>query len=170
MAALIGLCAAIFIYTGQRLDPNWSTDISAKYGLLGQAFDVLVLMIGTPAGWVTALVFLIGVWFLYFVGARMMLYQVGVADSGSFWLHRGWALSRGVTGAIWLTWFIVAVVQFLAGETTTLIAGALLNVGPNPTNPWPGAIGQGVSVALGLPMFAGLQLYVFERVAPPPAA
>jgi hypothetical protein len=169
-AVLAAICAAGFVATGQAIDPFWSQEMSAKYDTLSQAF-VLITLLFTPAGLVLGALLLVGLVLLYWLGVRLMLYALSAADSGSLGLGRAWALTRGATGAVWLTWIVISLVVGGGSELASAIVGLAFQapVGSPVASASAAAAAQVVRTALEAPLFAGLQLYVFQRRAAPPA-
>jgi hypothetical protein len=127
-----------------------------------------------PAGILSAVVLIPSIAGIFYLAARFATVTPLAADARSFDFGKAWALTRGAVGAIVVTMLVIYLVEFAVGAVVGLIIGAVTGLSGHPeaVTVWVSIVGQAVGAAINLPLFAGLQLYVYraQRVDPGIAA
>ncbi|HEY2709920.1 MAG TPA: hypothetical protein VGI95_17870 [Caulobacteraceae bacterium] len=121
------------------------------------------LMMG-PAGILSAAVLIPAAVGLLYLGARLALLTPLAADTRSFDIGKAWALTGGVTWAVIVGIVVIYVVEFAVGAIFRLVLGlgGSLVGQPQAAKIWVTILGQAIAAAINVPLFAGLQLYVYR--------
>jgi hypothetical protein len=121
------------------------------------------LLLG-PAGIVAALIGIPAAIGLFWLSAKLALVAPLAADTGRFNLGAAWALSGGavlplIVASIAL-FFLQALISAVFGAAAGLFAGLTGHVGQG--SAWGGVLGETISAAINIPLFAGLVLFVYR--------
>jgi hypothetical protein len=121
------------------------------------------LMLG-PAGVLTAVILIPAIVGILYLSARLVVFAPVAADTGRFDIGRAWSMTRGVVGAILAAILVIYLVEFVIGAVIGFIIGvtAAATGNANAVQLWVGIIGQAISAAINVPLFAGLALYVYR--------
>ena len=149
---------AIDIQTLQSAEATGGQDatIAAFWRLLLGPTGILSLAILGP-----------GLAVILYLSARLSLYAVRAADTGSFNMGQAWSLTRGATGAIMVTLAIFFVAAMLLGGVAGMIGGILGGVAHMVGGFGSGRMvasiaGTAIGAALSTPIVAGLVTYVYR--------
>jgi len=138
--------------------------LQAPAGSAAQMQAFLHIIAG-PAGVVSIVVaipLLVGLAFLW---AKLSLFAVTAADTGGFNFGRAWSLTRGALRALIVSAIVIVIIQMVAGASAGFVAGVLaglLGQGVDGGRLWGGVAGQAAGVSVNIPLFCGLQLFVYR--------
>jgi hypothetical protein len=121
------------------------------------------LLLG-PSGVVTALIGIPMALGLFWLSAKLALVAPQAADTGRFNFGTAWALTRGavlplIVASI-VIFFMQVVISAVLGGVAGFFAGLTGHVGQG--SAWGGVLGETISAAINIPLFAGLVLYVYR--------
>ena len=154
-AVVFGVSAAASGATAQGLEaaPGSAAQMAAFYHLMLGPAGVVSVIIAIP--------FLIG---LLFLGAKLALFAVTVADTGKLAFGEAWALTKGALGPLIVTTVVDFLAQTAVVQAVAFIAGVLAGaLGQGPQGGlWGGVAGQIVAVSINGPLVAGMQIYVYR--------
>jgi hypothetical protein len=158
VAFVVGIIWVImFGVMAQGDSANLSALESGDSAASGQA--LLHILVG-PAGIVSLVLFLATAIGFFYFGARLLVFSLLAADTGSFSLARAWAMTRGAVMPIIVTLLIFGALQGLIYLVGLIVLGGAAASGQG--GYW-GAVA--ISVATGAviaPLSIGLQLYVYN--------
>jgi hypothetical protein len=138
--------------------------LEAAPGSAAQMQAFLHIMEG-PAGIVSALVAVPCVVGLAVLWAKLALFAITAADTGSLNFGAAWSLTRGALAALIWTTVAIFAAQLLAGMVAGFFGGvlaAVLRQGAVGGRFWGAVAGQAVGAAISTPLFAGLQIFVYR--------
>jgi len=153
-----------FMAAARLVDLSGFTQFHGDRSEALQLFGKLLL---GPAGAVTIAIGSVALCLLVWLGARLSLLAVQVADTGSFSLTRAWATTRGAFWAVvvasGLRFGLALVVGGAAGFAGGAVGGLLHLAGaPGGGAFWGGVLGAVAAACFSLPMTAGIALHVYE--------
>ena len=146
---------------GHMIDmgPLQSAGLQGREAVLA-AFGQLLL---GPAGLLTLAILGPGLAIILYLSARLSLYAVAAADSGSFDMGRAWSLTKGATGAILVTLISYFLFAWVLAMVFGLLGGFLAKAAGFAGARQAAAIaGAAIGAALGAPLIAGLVTYVYR--------
>ena len=146
---------------GHMIDmgPLQSAGLQGREAVLA-AFGQLLL---GPAGLLTLAILGPGLAIILYLSARLSLYAVAAADSGSFDMGWAWSLTKGATGAILVTLISYFLFAWVLAMVFGLLGGFLAKAAGFAGARQAAAIaGAAIGAALGAPLIAGLVTYVYR--------
>jgi hypothetical protein len=147
----------IFSVMAQGDSANLSALEGSNSAASGQA---LLHILAGPAGIVSMVLFLVlAVGFFYFA-ARLLVFNLLAADTGSFSLARAWAMTRGAVTPIILTLIIFGLLQGLVYLIGLIVLGGAAASGQGVF--WGAVVISVVTGAIIAPLSIGLQIYVYN--------
>jgi hypothetical protein len=158
----------IFIIWGMGLGATLmgQTDTlqNLRSGSTAERLAALGRVLAGPAGLVTLVIFVPTIVAAIYVGARLTLYNLIAADTGSFSLARAWSLMRGAVLAVIVAGIVLNLIQAALGGVIGffggLAAGLVGQVGASGL--WGSILGQAAGAAINAPLFVGLELYIYR--------
>jgi hypothetical protein len=164
---VIGLIWLVIFGLTLRGDP---ASVQAMQGTDSSASAAAFLhMLFGPAGLFSLAILLPTFCAQIFFGVRLSLYALLAADARSFSFGRAWSLTRGAVLAIIVASIVIGMAGFGIVLVVAFVGGVIVTLaqqGASAAGLWPVVIAQAVWVAFATPLFAGLQVYIYNNRRP----
>ena len=125
----------------------------------------VIRLFSGPAGVISFVVLIPLLIGLSILAAKLALFAVTAADTGSFDFRRAWGFTRGALIALIATFGLIVLTQVAVGAGSGFLVGVIagaLGQDQHGGSLWGGVAGQAAGAAINAPLVAGLQLYVYR--------